>query len=76
MICPKCEEAGLTSRITHFPGECTMGGYFPFSDEKGRMHLHDGNLKTARYECSNGHKWSEPKYNRCWCGWTSEPEAQ
>lgn len=42
----------------------------PFFDEDGMEHDHDRNVTTADYQCSRGHKFTQSRGHRCWCGWT------
>lgn len=67
MICEQCKKEGRKSRV--FPGasECTLMMYMRFYDEDGREHLHDPNVTTTYYSCSNGHSWREDTRHKCWC---------
>lgn len=69
MICPKCKELGLRSRV--YPGMSMVTAMFfrPFYDEDGELHNHDNNIRTTEYSCSNRHRWVEYSYGKCWCGW-------
>lgn len=69
MICEKCKEQGLKSRVYTGCGMTTLMYCPPFYDEEGKHHTHDSNTTTIQYECSNGHKWSDKKSGSCWCGW-------
>ena len=72
MICPKCKEQELKSGV--FPGISTRTLVYcaPFYDESGNYHIHDSNITTTGYRCTNGHEWSDKSMGRCWCGWGVE----
>lgn len=72
MICEECKNESKTSKVfvkvTRF---CDNKGLV-FWDEIGKRHIHPYLKTLSKYECSNGHKWSEPSFSVCWCGWSSE----
>ncbi len=37
--------------------------YYPFIDDKGKRHHHDGNI------CRRDYKFSKYIPDKCWCGW-------
>jgi hypothetical protein len=70
MKCPVCAKKGLKSRVYPRGSESTCMGYFPYYDEEGVHHCHDGNSVTSYYSCSEGHEWRETSYHSCPCGWS------
>ena len=72
MICPECKKEGLKSRVYVGPSTSTLMYCEPFYDEDGKLHIHDLNMRTTNYSCSNGHTWSENHSGKCWCGWGKE----
>lgn len=75
MICQKCKEQGLKSRVTGGVGSITCVYYAPYYDEEGVYHSHDGNRASASYQCSNGHRWSQSSYGFCpapGCDWNND----
>ncbi len=80
MICEKCKEQGLKSRVSEMGCSKTLLGYRPFYDENGKRHYHNPNVTTTSYKCSNGHSWETKsrgggRYGRCWCGWPDKEGA-
>lgn len=72
MRCPECEKEGEKS-LVYADGSMMTAVYLPpFYDEEGRYHHHDPNSHSTTFTCSLGHKWSESKVNKCWCGWPDE----
>lgn len=45
-----------------------------YYDEEGEFHVHDPNIPTFRFRCSNGHDWEELDVDqtRCSCGWSAD----
>ena len=74
MICATCKATNQTSRVFTRGGSTTAAHYQPFYDEDGNYHHHDGNVRTASYECSNGHRWTEQSTGSCWCGWPNKKD--
>ena len=74
MICATCKAEGKTSRVFARGGSTTAAYYQPFYDEDGKYHHHDGNVRTASFECSNGHRWTEQSMGSCWCGWPDKKD--
>lgn len=71
--CPTCVEEDKESFIRVFPGSRTALFAQPFYDKEGRYHVHDPNVTTYNYKCSNGHEWSDRKIDGiCWCGWPNK----
>lgn len=66
--CPHCTilNKGSTFRQTGKMQTLVAGGTFW---ENGKQHVHDPNLHTASYECSEGHRWEYGWKESCWCGW-------
>jgi len=68
MICPKCKELGLKSKV--FVGMSTstlmyFAPYYDYYDEDGNYHYDDPNIHTTGYSCSNGHKFrTETQYGK------------
>ena len=80
MICSTCSEDGSKSRVFSLGTYSTlMGGSSGFWDENGKKHWHDVNERVTKYQCSNGHEWSEVDDNECGapgCNWSrSAPHA-
>ena len=69
MICPVCKREDKKSTIRIHNTQSTCAYYFPFFDEEGRKHKHDGNRLTSDCECSEGHKFTAYYYRKCWCDW-------
>lgn len=67
MICNECQKEGLQSKVFPGHGSCTLMGVYVFFDEGGKKHVHDPNITTMGYSCSNGHKWAEKERRTCWC---------
>jgi len=68
MICPKCKEDGLESFVFEGSSTIALMGCFVYYDKEGNRHIHDPNIITTHYTCSNGHSWVEQTKNKCWCG--------
>lgn len=67
VFCPRCQQAGLQSRVYVGSSYTTLLDTFEFYDEQGRHHLHNPNCTTTSYSCSNGHAWQETRQSKCWC---------
>ena len=65
IICPVFQEQNLKSRVSSGPCMTTLVGYFPYYDEDGKYHDHDGNTKTTDYNCSMGHYFSISQTGTC-----------
>ena len=66
MICKKCEEQGLKSKVYINGGmSTTLMGSTPYYDEDGNWHNHNPNTLTSRYYCSNDHIWQETYIGNC-----------
>jgi hypothetical protein len=65
MICQKCQEEGLKSRVQDLGGTSTLLGYSSYYDEDGKRHSHDPNTLTNYYKCSNGHEFYVTSKSRC-----------
>ena len=72
MICPECRSAGLKSQVYLGMRERSAMSVAPYWDEDGQYHSHNLSSSTTQYSCSNGHRWSETRRGRCWCGWSAE----
>jgi hypothetical protein len=63
--CPKCVEAGKTSRV--FVGE-NWGQCVPtkdYYDENGKWTEHTHYFNTISLSCSDGHKWKITEFGKC-----------
>jgi len=69
MICPECKKENKKSRVYLGSSFTTLMAPVPYYDEDGRLHVHDPNITTISYSCSNGHSWTVKKSGECWCGW-------
>ena len=74
MICPACQEQGLTSTVQTNGQMKTFMSYPGYHDEEGKYHKHDNNSVTTVGKCSNGHIFSYRYKTSCWCGWEGMPE--
>lgn len=65
MICKKCQENNLKSKV--FAGGCssTLMTASSYYDEEGKPHYHDLNTTTAEYRCSNGHRFTVKLRAKC-----------
>lgn len=76
MICKQCADEGKTSRVYPPGAELVTCAYYPpFYDEQGKYHVHDGNWRTGQYRCSNGHRWTVSRIDRCpyqGCSWNDQ----
>lgn len=68
MICIACKNENQKSKVyisdVFYDLQKAQDRFF---DEEGRWHVHDVNITTTKYQCSNNHVWSEVKHARCWC---------
>ena len=55
MICPECKEQGLKSKVFQDQSRTTLICAETFWDEEGEYHIHDPNVTTTEYHCSNEH---------------------
>jgi hypothetical protein len=67
MICPFCKEEGLRSKVFGGGGTTILDYCPPFYDEDGEYHVHDCNISTTYYNCSNGHRWVKRGHPGCPC---------
>ena len=77
MICKECHSQGLKSTVREdaWSGMTTLLYCSPYYDEDGHYHHHNANTTTLNFICSNNHRWSEKRYNKCVsCDWTNEPK--
>ena len=65
MKCQKCVEGGKTSKVFPMGARKTLLGYKPFYDEHGVYHIHDRNIITSLYRCSNEHMWEVKSKKEC-----------
>jgi hypothetical protein len=57
MTCPECDDRNKTSIVYLRSTKRTDLGFTASDPAKGTPHLHDPNLLTEQYECSNGHRF-------------------
>lgn len=70
MICERCKEQGLKSRIYGGVGYTTAMYCQPYYDEDGKYHHHDMNSSSSHYNCSNGHSFTVSHEKSCSnCDW-------
>jgi hypothetical protein len=75
MICQKCKDEGLKSKVTSCGGTSTLMWFSSHHDAQGSYHHHDGNTITSSYKCSNGHLFSAKYKKQCPnfdCTWPDE----
>jgi len=70
--CPVCRENGSDSQVMITSESQTYMKCLPYIGKGGKQHLHDSNIFSTEYECSNGHKWVDRESGKCWCGWKGE----
>ena len=46
----------------------TCAGIQVYWDENDKHHVHDVNVTTTSYSCSNGHTFIAKSRKGCWCG--------
>jgi hypothetical protein len=59
MICKECQSRGVKSSIHELGSMTTLMGVSRSWDEDGNERLHDPNVTTTHYRCSNGHEWED-----------------
>lgn len=76
MVCPECAAAELRSRVVEIGRSSTMMDCPAFHDEDGALHVHDGNVTTLEYDCTNGHRWrfvaTPPRCPAQGCDWNRD----
>jgi hypothetical protein len=61
MECNQCGQAGsVVCRVIKEPID-----FLPFSDEEGKIHLHDPNVKVLDWACPKDHAWTEHRMHLC-----------
>ena len=65
VLCPVCQEKGLTSNVYPGYGVSTAMYCQPYYDENGNYHNHDLNTHSFSYRCSLGHSWKVISGNKC-----------
>ena len=66
MICKKCSDQGLKSKMCQQQQTYQrLMAQRSFYDEEGRLHIHDGNRETTKYICTNGHEWTLISFHKC-----------
>ena len=82
MRCPICKAEGREHRLSEkkvSPSILRATGVEIFYDEQDRKHIHDCELRTFVYTCSNGHHFRHDMMSRCTirdCDWNDKPEVQ
>lgn len=73
MRCAECVAEGKSSKVYAGYGvTMPMGGAQTFWDERGVMHIHDGDRTSWNYTCSEGHKFMVAEERSCpasGCDW-------
>lgn len=69
MICEMCREAGETSIVRVLGTKETLIPKDHYWDEEGQEHLHNPNIVTTKFRCSNGHQITEISSWECFCGY-------
>ena len=72
MTCPFCPPRGIASIVfspTQGSGTITVIPYAARTDEYDRVHKHDPNILTQKYNCARGHIIEVQRGMECWCGW-------
>jgi len=65
MICPRCKELRLKSKVYDHGGRKTLMSHSPYYDEEGKYHSHDPNTVTYDYACSKGHRFTHSYRGDC-----------
>lgn len=71
MKCKECEANGASYKL-HWGGvyPSTLMAFYPFIDDAGERHYHDGNHGGGEYwKCTNGHTVNPDPVATCKCGW-------
>lgn len=72
MICPQCREENKKSFVYSNGSTRTLLCANEFYDEEGIWHIHDSNITTSHYSCSNGHTFDKKTQGKCPCGWPNK----
>jgi hypothetical protein len=78
MRCPECERAGRAhtfhqERVSPEPRPPKVDIFW---DEHGKKHVHDHEVRTWVYRCSNGHAYKQTAMSACIreeCPWNDQP---
>ena len=79
MRCPICEPEGKRHRLYERRVPLNTGSnpqVERYYDEAGKLHVHDNEVRTVVYTCSNGHHFRLDAMSRCThgpCGWNDQP---
>ena len=65
MKCHYCMLESKRSTLRSHGGSSTLMAAQRYWDEDGILHVHDRNITTTGYECSNGHLYSEKTGSPC-----------
>lgn len=65
--CQYCVKEGKTSTVRIGSSSRTCAGISQFYDKDGKYHIHDGNITSTEYICSNNHEWTGKSKSKCWC---------
>lgn len=63
--CYRCNHLGQLSEVSKAAEATTGVASRVFLDGAGRLHVHDPNLRTSEFTCSQGHRWLEVCHHRC-----------
>lgn len=69
MKCPECVKLGQRSQVRG--GEGTVTSHLlvdRFWDEEGATHVHDPNVITSYFDCSEGHAFQQRRLRSCPAG--------
>lgn len=65
MICETCQREGTRSNVYPEGGFRTLMVVNRYWDADGVEHVHDGNVYTEGYHCSEGHAWTIRRRRGC-----------
>lgn len=69
MKCTKCQATGELSEVDVLSSSTTQLEKRVYFDTAGDQHVHNPNITTTRYRCTNGHRFEERSCWQCTCGW-------
>lgn len=77
MRCPICAAEGRRHRLTETRIPPIRAAKVErFYDENDKLHVHDHEVRTFVYQCSNGHGFQHDTMSRCThppCQWNMQP---
>jgi len=65
MKCVECVAEGKRSKVNIGMTTVTAAGIHSFYDEDGNIHVHDPNIRSTQYSCSEGHTWTDQRRSEC-----------